>query len=183
VYLIRKGRDDVPEEGRTLHFAGVLVELDVGELRDAVDGQEHDEFAVGVSKFTAVDVDVSNIVSFEQLALFRGLARRQARDAMALEATMQGASAQVWDGVFQTAKDVIQWQKCPAPEFNDDRFLGRGQDRAFWLWPHGSVGHLDAATPFQDSFDVETILAGEETGWRFRRFELGSNSRRRSGLP
>ena len=94
---------------------------------------------------------------------------------------MQGASAQVWDGAFQTAKDVIQWQKCLAPEFNDDRFLGWGQDRAFRLWHHVSVGRLDLATPFQHSFDVETILTGEETGRRFRRFELGSNSRRGSG--
>ena len=181
MYLIGEGCDDVPEEGGTFHFAGVLVELDVGKLRDAVDGEEQDEFAVSVAQFTAVDMDVSNIVSFEPLALLPGLARWQARDAMALETTVQRASAQVWDGVLQTAENVIQWQKCPAPEFDDDRFLGRAQDRAFWLRPHGRIGRLDTAAPFQDGFDVEAVLAGEETGWRFRRFELGSNSRRRAG--
>ena len=134
-----------------------------------------------MSKFTAVDVDVSNIIGFEPPALLGGLAGWQTRDAMALETTVQSASAQVWDCVLQTAEDVIQWQKCPVPEFNDDRFLGWGQDRAFRLWHHVSVGRLDLAAPFQHSFDVETILTDEETGRRFRRFEPGSNSRRGSG--
>ena len=181
VYLIRKGRDDVSEEGGAFHFPGVLVELDVGELRDPVDGEEHDEFAVGMGEFGAVDVDISNIISFEPLALFRGLARWEAGDAVALKATMQGASAQVWNGVLQTAEDVIQWQERPAPEFDDDGFLGRRQDRALRLRPHGRVGGLGAVAPFQDGFDVEAVLAGEETGRRLRRFELGSNSRRRAG--
>ena len=46
VYLVRKGRDDVSEEGGAFHFSGVLVELDVSELRDPIDGEEHDEFSV-----------------------------------------------------------------------------------------------------------------------------------------
>jgi hypothetical protein len=78
VDLIRKGHDDVSEEGGAFHFPGVLVELEVGKLRDPVDGEEHDEFTVGVGEFSAIDVDVSNIISFELLALFRYLARREA---------------------------------------------------------------------------------------------------------
>jgi hypothetical protein len=85
----------------------VFVELDVGELRDPADGEEHDEFTVGVGEFGAVDVDVANVVSFEPLSLFRCLGRREAGDAMALKATMQRAAAQVWNGVLQTAEDVI----------------------------------------------------------------------------
>ena len=181
VYLIRKGRDDISEEGSTFHFPGVLVEFDVSELRDAVDGEEHDELAVRVAQFGAVDVDIANIVRFEQLALFRGLARREARDTMALKAAMQGASAQVWNGVLQAAEDIIQWQESSAPEFDDDGFLGRGQDRALWLRPHGRIDGLGAVAPFQDGFDVETVLGCEETGRRLRRLELGSNSRRRAG--
>src|SRR5437868_6917101 len=48
---------------------------------------------------------------------------------------------------FRQPRTSFQWQQCLAPEYNDDRFLGRGQDRAFRLWPHGSVGRLDAAAP------------------------------------
>ena len=47
--------------------------------------------------------------------------------------------------------------------------------------PHWRIRGLGSVTPFQDGFDVEPVLAGQETGRRFRRFELGSNSRRRTG--
>jgi hypothetical protein len=77
VYLIRKGRDDVSEEGGAFHFPGVPVELDVSELRDPVDGEEHDELAVRVLKFSAIYMDVTNVVSFEPPGLFRGLAWRE----------------------------------------------------------------------------------------------------------
>src|SRR3954470_2650362 len=100
---------------------------------------------------------------------------------MALKAAMQGASAQVWNGVLQAAEDIVQWQKRSAPEFDDDGFLGRGQDRALRLRPHRRIAGLNAVAPFQDGFDVETVLDCEEAGRRLRRFELGSNSRRRSG--
>jgi hypothetical protein len=49
------------------------------------------------------------------------------------------------------------------------------------FWPHRRVGGLVAVSPFQDGFDFEAVLDGEETGRRLRRFELGSNSRRRAG--
>src|ERR687890_2171377 len=110
VCILRKGCDDIPEEGGAFHFPGMLVELDIGELRDPVDGEEHDEFAVGVGEFGAVDVDIANVVGFEPLALFCGLARWEARYAMALKTTVQGTSAEIWNGVLQTAEDIIQWQ-------------------------------------------------------------------------
>jgi hypothetical protein len=102
----------------------MLVELDIGELRDPVDGEEHDKFAVGVGEFGAVDVDIANVVGFEPLALFCGLARWAARDAMALKTTVQGTSAEIWNGVLQTAEDIIQWQEGSASELHDDRLLG-----------------------------------------------------------
>jgi hypothetical protein len=37
VYLIWKGLNDVTEESGAFHFSGMLVEFDVGELRDTVD--------------------------------------------------------------------------------------------------------------------------------------------------
>jgi hypothetical protein len=33
--------DHVPEEGRAFHLTGKVVELDIGELRDTIDRQEH----------------------------------------------------------------------------------------------------------------------------------------------
>jgi len=124
VYLIRECGDDVSEKGGAFHLPGVLVEFDIGELRDPINGEEQDEFAVGVCEFAAVDMDVANIVGFEPLPLFRGLTRGQARDTVALKAPMQGTSAEIGYGVFQTAENVIQWQKCPASKLNDDCLLG-----------------------------------------------------------
>ena len=69
VDLVGEDLDHVPEEGGAFHLAGAVVELDVGELRDPVDGQEHDELAVGVAQLAAVDVDVADLVGLEPLAL------------------------------------------------------------------------------------------------------------------
>jgi len=38
------------------------MELDVGELRDAIDGEEHHEPTVGVTQVAAIDVDVADLV-------------------------------------------------------------------------------------------------------------------------
>ena len=62
--------DYVPEEGRAFHLAGTVMELDVSELRHAVDCQEHDQLAVGMPRFATVDMDVSDLVGLEPLALF-----------------------------------------------------------------------------------------------------------------
>jgi hypothetical protein len=69
------------------------VELDVSELGDAVDGEEEDEFAIRVREFCTVDMDIADVIGFEPLALFCGLGGRETRNAMALKATVQGASA------------------------------------------------------------------------------------------
>jgi hypothetical protein len=84
-------------------------------------------------------VDIANVISFEPLALFRGLAGRETGNAMALKATMQGATAQLWNGVLQTAENIIQWQEGSAPEFNDDGLFRRGQDCIFRLRSHGRI--------------------------------------------
>lgn len=57
--------DYVPEEGRTFHLAGTVMELDGGELRHAVDCQEHDQLAIGMPQFATVDMDVSGRVGLE----------------------------------------------------------------------------------------------------------------------
>jgi hypothetical protein len=68
MYLVRKGRDDVSDEGGAFHFPGVLVELDVGELRNPV-GEEHPEFAIRVGEFGTVDMEIANVVRLNRLRL------------------------------------------------------------------------------------------------------------------
>ncbi len=50
---------------------------------------EHDQFAVRMAQFAAVDVDIADRRLCEPAAFRRRLARRQPRDAMAFETTMQ----------------------------------------------------------------------------------------------
>jgi hypothetical protein len=99
-------------------------------LENPVDGQEHDELAIGVAQLAAVDMDVADLVGLEPLALLLGLLVRQPGDAVTLEAAVQGAAADVGDGVSQTAEYVVQRQQRLLPERHHDGFLGRRQHSA-----------------------------------------------------
>ena len=68
VDLIGKDLHHGLEEGGTFHFPGAFVKLDIGELGDSIDSQEHHEPAVSVAQFAAIDVDVADFVGFESLA-------------------------------------------------------------------------------------------------------------------
>lgn len=61
-----------------------------------------------MAQFAAVDVDVADLVGLEPLALLGRLLDRQAGDAVALEAAMQGAAAEVGDGVFQATQHIVE---------------------------------------------------------------------------
>ena len=75
--------------------AGVLVELDVGELRDTVGRQEHQELAGGEAQLADVDMDVADRGLGEAAApraLLLGLG--QAGNAVALQAAVERAAGQ-----------------------------------------------------------------------------------------
>lgn len=57
------------KEGGAFHLLCTFVELDVGELRDAIDGEEHHQPAIGVTQFAAVDVDMAGLTGLEAFAL------------------------------------------------------------------------------------------------------------------
>ena len=60
VDCIRECVDRAAQEIGAVHLAGGVAELDVGELRDPVDGEEHVELALGQAQLADVDVDVAN---------------------------------------------------------------------------------------------------------------------------
>jgi hypothetical protein len=101
---------------------------------------------------------------------------------MALQAAMECAAAELWDGVPDAAHDVIEWQQGAAPELDDDGLLGLSEYGAARLaWPHGRVGGDLPGAPLSDGLGVQAVLGGEGTGRRLRRLEFGSNSRCCSG--
>jgi len=51
------------------------------------------------------------------------VAARQAADAVSLQAAVQGVAGECGDALTQAAENIIEWQKRPASELNDDRLL------------------------------------------------------------
>ena len=81
----------------------------LSELRDPVDGEEHVHLALGPAQFTSVDVDIANRRLGKPTALgFGFIALWQARDAVPLQATMQGAARQCGNGLAQAAEHVVE---------------------------------------------------------------------------
>jgi hypothetical protein len=158
------------------------VELDVGELRDAVDRQEHDQLAMGMAQLAAVDMHVADLVSLEPLARLSRLGCRKTRDALLLQTTMQGGATEPRDRVTQAAQNIVEWQQCPPPELNHNRFFGRCQDRASGrLRSHWRIRRHRPFAPFRDCLGVQSVLGSKGAVTFLRRLELGSDTRRRAG--
>ena len=90
----------------SLKISGVVAELDVGELRDPVDGEEHVELALGEAQLADVDVDVADRRLGELAPLGCVVwVLGQPGDAMALQAAMQAGSSELGDAIAQASED------------------------------------------------------------------------------
>jgi hypothetical protein len=91
VDLVGNSGDQVAQEVGSDTGGGLLVQFDKGELRRPVDGDQQIQPALSRADFRDVDVEITDRISLE-LAFGRGLAfdLRQLRDAMALQAAVQG---------------------------------------------------------------------------------------------
>jgi hypothetical protein len=82
---VGEGGHDLAQEGGTVQLGVGVEEGDVGELRDAVDRQEHEQLALGQAQLADVDMNIPDRGLGEGLALGGlHLALRQAGDAVAL---------------------------------------------------------------------------------------------------
>jgi len=91
------------------------------------------------ARLGAVDVHVADLAGLEPFALVVCLGQGPPEDVVPLEAAVEGAAAEVGDGVPQRAHDIVQRQQGPAPECDDDGFFGGGGRGAGWpLRPHGA---------------------------------------------
>ena len=175
--------NDVRQEGRAIHLAGVLVEFDIGELRDAVDRQEHVELAFGEPQLANIDVDVADRCVCEPSALGSLLpAFWQAGDAVPHQASVETGSCELRNAVLQAAEDIVERKQRPPPKFDDHRFLHGSEHRALGIArPHRRIRGRRPRPPFGNGRPAQAITAGEAAGRLFRRLELGSNSRRCPG--
>jgi hypothetical protein len=71
--LVAEGGDNAAQERGAGQHRGARVQLDVGKLRDAIDGEEHVHLALGAAQFADIDVDVSDRCLSEAPALGGGL--------------------------------------------------------------------------------------------------------------
>jgi hypothetical protein len=175
--------DDLAQERGTVGLGVGVEEADVGEFRDAVDREGHEQFAPRQAQLANIDVDVADLGLGEALALGCSLiVTWQARDPVAYEAAVQGAARQPGDGPAQAAKDIIQRQEGAPSELDDNGLLGLAEHGAARpRGAHGGVGRRPAATPLGDGLRVQPVAGGQPAGRLLRRLELGSNSRRRPG--
>src|ERR1700729_3226148 len=130
VDLVGDGGDRAAQEvsrGATRHL---LVQLDEGELRRSVDGDDEVEFALRSSNFGEVDMKIADWIGLE-FAFGRGYAfdLRQPRYSMALQAPMQRRARQMRDGRLQSIKAVVERQQSMPPEGDDYGLFLDGQDR------------------------------------------------------
>lgn len=68
VYGIGEGGHDFTEKGGAVLLGGGIQESDMGELRDPVDGKEHEELALGQAQLADVDVNIADCGLGEALA-------------------------------------------------------------------------------------------------------------------
>ena len=108
VDLVGKGFDHAARKVCTVHLAHVIPELDIGELGDPVNGQEHIELALGQAQLGNVDVYVADL-SGRKLASPSSfdIARWQPRDAMPLKASVQAGTTELGDAFTQAAHHVV----------------------------------------------------------------------------
>lgn len=159
------------------------MELHIGELRHPVDGEKYDQPAFGMTKLAGIDVDVSDLGLGEASPLRRLLTIvGQPGDAVALEASMQGAPGQCREGFPQASQHIVQrWQR-PAAELDAHDLFGRCEHAAArHARPHRRVLGRAALAPLGDRLRIQPILLSKGPGTFFRRLDLGSNTRRRAG--
>ena len=90
VNLVGEGFDHAAQEVRAIHLSHVIPKLDIGELGNPINSQEHVEFALSQAQLGNVNVHITDF-GRRKLAPSGGfdIARRQPRDAMPEQAAVQ----------------------------------------------------------------------------------------------
>ena len=125
--LIRDGGDQAAQEvprGATRHL---LVDLDEGELRRSVDGNDEVELAVSGSNLGEVDMKIADRIGLE-FAFGRGFAfdLGQPGDPVALQTPVKGRARQMRNGRLQSVEAIVERkQRMPSESADNGLFLAR----------------------------------------------------------
>jgi len=107
-------------------------------------------------------VDVADGVAFEFLLRLVALHARQTADVMALQASMQRRTRQMWDARLQGIETVIERQQRVAPESDNQGFLLDAENcRMRFLRTHPHVLNRLTFAPLGDGLDVDAQLPAQ----------------------
>ena len=153
VDLVGHGGDKAREEvcGDAPAFA-FSMQLDEGELRGAVDGDEEVELALrGLTSAMSIwkiadriglELALGGLVAFDL---------GQPADAVALQAAMQRRARQMRDGRLQGVEAIVERQQGMPSESDDDGlFLDRQDRRSGLLRPGRQIGDRRPLLPLGD---------------------------------
>jgi hypothetical protein len=163
VDFIGHGVDEVAQELRRDGLDGLRVQLGIGKLAGAVDGDEQLEFAFFGPHFGDLDGEGADRIGLKLFPLrLIAFQIRQAAEAMALKAPMQGRSCQVRQRGLQGLQAVIQWQQGMLAEGDYQGFFLPGQyGRGGPLQPHRGILHTRALLPLRHGRGVQTLACGQ----------------------
>ena len=126
-YLGQHPTQEVHGEG----LRGLRVQFGEGQLARAVNGDEEVLLAFFRAHLGEIDVQVADGVVLELLfqRASRRLIRGQATDAVALQAAVQGRTAQVRNRLLERVEAVVEGQKRLSAKQDDGCFFGGREDR------------------------------------------------------
>jgi hypothetical protein len=163
VKCVRNNCDTIAQELCRHSLERFSVQLGIGELRGAVDGDKHVSLAFFGAHFGNIDVEVANWVGLELFLLWRvTLDGWQAADAVPHQTTVKRRSRQARNGRLQGVQAIIQGeQRMPATR-HDQRLFFLRQHRGMRLFrPHRRIVYMRPLLPFRDRLGIEVIPCGQ----------------------
>jgi len=110
MYAVREDHGHLPKELRCVGFRGPVKERNIRKLCDAVYCNKHVLYAAGDLHFGAVDVHEAQRRFFKLSAPSRHLHCRLSTDSVTLQATMQGAAAELGCRLQELPHEIVQRQ-------------------------------------------------------------------------
>jgi hypothetical protein len=182
VKFVGEDGDRAAQKGCAGQHRGAGMQLDVGELRDTIDSEEHMHVAFGATQIADIDVNVAYCGLGKAPALGCGfLVAWQSRDPMPRKAEMERAAEELGMLSRRQPSTSSSRSKVRRPELDDDRFFDLGQHRALRLArSHRPVSCRGALAALRHRLGIQAVADGRGSGAFCRCLELGSNTRRRS---
>jgi hypothetical protein len=180
VHLVREGGEEAVQALGDSGRVAVCDDLDIGEAGRPVDGDEHiagPAFEAG--QVLEVDMHEADAGGLEGLG--NGFVDQgPVRDAMALEAAVDGAPAEARiEAAVHDLDDVVERQLEALAQLDHQLFLERAQADRQTVRRVGAIGDAGAASPAPDRRLAHPQLGGERRHRGRARLNVRPNARRR----